>query len=85
MGVPEWVVTNVVAQNDCTLLLDFADGSRKIFSVRPLLEKEIYLPLRNPGFFMQAKVECGTVVWNSEVDIAPEYLYENGVAITALT
>ena len=81
MGVPEWVVTNVVAKKDYTLLLDFADGSRKLFCVRPLLEKAIYAPLRNLGFFLQAKVECGTVVWNSEVDIAPEYLYENGVEV----
>ncbi len=33
---------------------------------------------KNPGFFMKAKVECGTVVWNDELDIAPEHLYEAG-------
>lgn len=25
---------------------------------------------------MKAKVECGTVVWSDEIDIAPEHLYE---------
>ncbi|MBQ5439275.1 MAG: DUF2442 domain-containing protein, partial [Clostridia bacterium] len=38
--------------------------------------KSIYFPLKNIGFFMSVKAECGTVVWNDDVDIAPEHLYE---------
>ena len=30
---------------------------------------------------MKATVKGGTVAWNDEIDIAPEYLYENGEEI----
>ena len=71
-----WVVKEVRAKKDYTLLLTFADGTKKVYNARPLLEKAIYSPLKNPAFFLCAKVECGTVVWNDDVDIAPEHLYE---------
>lgn len=76
MKVPAWVVKDVQPNEDYTLLLTFADGEKKIYNARPLLDKEIYSKLRNPAFFLCAKAECGTVVWNNDIDIAPEHLYE---------
>lgn len=76
MKTPVWVVREVQPREDYTLLLTFADGAKKIYNARPLLEKEIYSQLRSPTFFLGAKAECGTVVWNDDVDIAPEHLYE---------
>ena len=76
MKSPVWVVKEVQPKEDYTLLLTFADGTKKVYNARPLLEKAIYSPLKNLAFFLCAKVECGTVVWNDEVDIAPEHLYE---------
>lgn len=78
MKTPKWTVTSVVAKPDYTLWLTFADGSRKVYNARPLLEKPIYEPLKSLPFFLTARVECGTVVWSDEVDIAPEHLYECG-------
>jgi len=37
--------------------------------------------LRNPSFFMTAKAECGTVVWNDDIDIAPEHLYDASIPV----
>ena len=71
-----WVVKEVQPKENYTLLVTFSDGIKKIYDARPLLEKAIYFPLKNLSFFMSAKVECGTVVWNDDVDIAPEHLYE---------
>ena len=76
MKDPNWVVRSVQAKNDYTLILSFADGSTKIYDARPLLEKNIYTKLNNPIFFSKAKVECGTVVLNDDIDISPEHLYE---------
>jgi hypothetical protein len=42
------------------------------------LEKPVFSDLKNIVFFLCARVDCGTVVWNDEIDIAPEYLYECG-------
>lgn len=76
MKNPVWVVKNVEAKADYTLHLTFADGEKKVYNARPLLKKPIYSQLNNLAFFMGARAECGTVVWNDDIDIAPEHLYE---------
>lgn len=76
MKSPAWVVKAVQPKEDYTLLLTFADGAKKIYNARPLLEKTIYSQLHNLAFFLSAKAECGSVVWNEDIDIAPEHLYE---------
>lgn len=76
MKTPAWVVREVQPKEDYTLLLTFADGSKKVYNARPLLEKAIYSQLNNLPFFLCAKAQYGTVVWNDDIDIAPEHLYE---------
>ncbi len=78
MKTPVWVVTDVQPKEDYTMLITFADGAKKIYNARPLLEKAIYAQLKSLAFFLGARAECGTVVWNDDVDIAPEHLYEQG-------
>ena len=82
MRKPVWVVRAVHPQSDYKLRLTFANGERRIYDARPLLDKSIYSQLRNPAFFLKATVDCGTVVWSDEVDIAPEHLYECSVPET---
>lgn len=60
---------------------DLCGRNKKIYDARPLLKKNIYAQLNNLIFFMSAKVDCGTVIWNDDVDIAPEHLYENSIPI----
>ncbi len=79
MKTPDWVVENVEAKNDWTLCLSFANGVNKVFDMKPLLSKAMYEQLRNISLFKTAKAECGTVVWNDVIDIAPEYLFENSI------
>ena len=76
MKTPAWVVKSVYPKENYTLLLTFADGSKKVYNARPLLDKSIYAPLKNLSFFLKAKTEYDTVVWNDELDIVPEHLYE---------
>ena len=81
MKTPVWLVDAVKAQEDYTLLITFASGEQRIYNARPLLEKVIYSPLKNMAFFLGAKAEYGTVIWNDDVDIAPEHLYECSLPI----
>lgn len=81
MSVPKWVVKNVQANKDYTLLITFSSGEQRIYDARPLLSKAIYNNLKNLPFFLSAKAECGTVVWNEDTDIAPEHLYECSVPV----
>lgn len=81
MSIPCWVVKEVHPQKDYTMIIFFADGSKKVYNACPLLEKKIYSQLKSLPFFMQAKASCGTVVWNDDIDIAPEFLYEQSITI----
>lgn len=78
--LPEWVVLEVVPHEDYTLSLKFADGSRKKFDMRPIINKgKVFKPLEDISFFMQAHEGGSGVVWDDQIDIAPETLYEEGV------
>ncbi len=81
MKTPVWVVREVTPKEDYTMNILFADGSKKIYDARPLLEKKIYKELHSLPFFLKARAEHGTVVWSDEVDIAPEHLYNCSVVI----
>lgn len=82
---PVWLVTSVIANSDYTLLLTFANGENRVYNAKPLLEKKIYEPLKNLSFFMNAKVDGDTVVWNDDIDIAPEHLYECSTPVGGTT
>ncbi len=76
MATPKWVVQEVVPRSDYTLLLTFANGEKKVYNAQPLLSKPLYAQLKSLPFFLGAKATCGTVVWNDDIDIAPEHLFE---------
>ena len=63
-----------------TLWLRFSTGETKTFNFAPLLSASGFQPLKDEELFRSVYVEYGIPVWsNGEIDIAPEYLYQNGV------
>jgi hypothetical protein len=74
-------VTTVVPKDNYVLLLTFSTGEKKAYDFRPMLNKPVYKALNNIALFKVAHIECGTVVWNDDIDIAPEWLYEKGVPV----
>ena len=73
-------VVSVRALEDYTLLLRFSTGETKTFNFAPLLNTGGFRPLSDENTFKSVYVEYGIPVWNNgEIDIAPEYLYQNGV------
>lgn len=81
VSTPIWVITEVVAQKNYTLLLTFANGEKRLYDANPLLEKPIYAPLKNLSFFMNVQIAGDSIAWNDELDIAPEHLYESSILI----
>ena len=81
MNNPAWVVKDVKPQKDYMLLLTFEDGSEKMYDAKPLLQKALFKKLNNISFFMQAKVQYGTVIWDEDTDIAPEHLYDVSIPV----
>jgi Protein of unknown function (DUF2442) len=67
--------TTVKPNRNYTLDLTFANGEERVFDVIPYLEYPAFQALKSVNLFMQARVEHHTVVWNEEIDMAPENLY----------
>lgn len=83
MAVPNkanWFVEAVSPRRDYTLLIDFANGERRVYDARELLSDRSFAPLKSIEFFMLAHRAGHSVVWNDEIDISPEYLFENSHA-----
>lgn len=60
---------------DYSLKVTFNNGELRRFDVRPYLDYPAFEALKASSLFAQAHVAHNTVVWNEEVDIAPESLY----------
>lgn len=76
MGKFNWSVVTASPHEDYTIDVKFRDGTGGSFDALPLLDLRPYAPLKNPVLFMTAHAERGTVVWNDDLDIAPERVYE---------
>lgn len=62
------------------LWLRFTNEETKIFDCNKLIEKKAYTPLKDKEVFNSVYIDYGSIVWqNGDIDIAPEYLYENSM------
>ena len=77
----KWV-TSAKSLNGYRLALTFNDGSQRVFDFEPLIEQyPVFSSLRDKSIFDHFDLDGWTVTWmNGDIDIAPEYLYENSVA-----
>jgi len=76
-------VVNVNANTDYTLLLEFKNGARKIYDIRPLLDFGVFKELRDPSYFRQVKPFMGTISWPHGQDICPDTLFLDSKPITS--
>jgi len=68
-------VKSVRTQEDYRLLLTFENGERRIFDVKPYLDKGVFTRLRNVAEFKTARVVSGSVEWHGEIDLSYDTLY----------
>jgi Protein of unknown function (DUF2442) len=57
------------------LEIKFANGELKIMDMNPYLAYPAFQALTEKPLFMQARIAHHTVIWNDDIDIAPESLY----------
>lgn len=81
MSNANWIVKNVVPNDDFTLTLTFITGEKKIYDAKQLFSHKFFEPLKDINLFKKAHVDGHTVAWNDLLDIDPEDLYDEGVPI----
>lgn len=74
---PDAVAVSVVSPYQ--LRVRFDNGETRLFDATPLLERKCYAKLRNQAFFNLAGIQYGCVTWPDNIDIDPDWLYNDSV------
>lgn len=73
-------ICDVRPLEDYKLFLKFNNGEERIFDVKPLLEKQVYSPLKDLELFNKVHIIYDyTIAWNNEIDMCPDSLYLSSV------
>ena len=73
-------ISGVRAMDDYLLWIRFNTGEARVFDFKPLLDSPAFAPLADKAVFRDVYIDYGIPVWNDgDIDISPEYLYENSV------
>jgi len=79
-------ITSLATLPDYVLLVGFQSGEFRQFDLKPLIAK--YTPFKSltevSGLYESAKIDTGGygIVWNDDLDISADGLYEKGVPCT---
>ena len=78
MNHPLYQITSFEQIAPYSLRLQFNDGLSRLIDFAPILEGELFGPLRDPSFFAQVRLdpEVHTVVWPSGADFDPATLHD---------
>ena len=77
-------IKNVTPLKDFKLSIQFAEGITKIYDMKKLIENnKIFLELKDINLFDSVEVDIGGygVIWNDDIDISCDDLFENGEKI----
>lgn len=78
-------IKNVAPLPDFKLSVQFSEGVTKLYDLKPLFEKiSVFRDLKeNPTEFDSVSVDVGGygIVWNDDLDLSCDELWENGVAV----
>lgn len=79
------IIKNIYAISEYRLCIQFSEGETKIYDVKPLMKKyDVYKALEDKELFECVGMDVGGygVVWNDEIDISCNELFENGTSVT---
>ena len=68
-------IKDVNPNSDYTLTLVFDNGERKVFGVKPYLEKGIFGELKDLKVFNTVRPFLGSIEWPHGQDFCPDTLY----------
>jgi hypothetical protein len=72
-------VIEVQAKKDYQISLNFEDGEKKTFDVKPYLDKGIFKELKDQDYFNKVRVFLNSIAWPNGQDFDPDHLYVDGI------
>jgi hypothetical protein len=81
MNIPK--IKTARAIDNRHLIVEFDNDELRRYDITPLLDREMFAPLKDFAFFKNVQVEPGgyAVYWNSEIDISEWEVWRNGSEI----
>jgi len=78
-------ITDVIAQDDFSLLLSFDNGEKRRFDMRPVIRPgTVFAFLEKPEHFRRVYLEdCSVVSWDVDPEIDSNVVWNNKVDISA--
>ena len=74
-------VVAVTPLEDHALMLQFNNGEQRRLDMRPYLAHGVFECLHVPAFFALAQADHGTVGWPGGIDLDPDSVYLDSVAV----
>ena len=74
-------VVAVTPLDEHALLVQFNNGEQRRLDVRPYLAFGVFERLREPAFFQLAQSDHGAVTWPGGIDLDPDSVYLESVAL----
>lgn len=68
-------VKHVRPLDDYQLEMVFENGERRLFDVKPYLQRGLFVRLQNRAAFQAARVVAGSVEWPGDLDLSYDTLY----------
>ncbi len=65
-----------------SIICTFNNGEKKKVDISALFHLPIFAELKDMSEFLKFGLDPFTVCWDNGADIAPNYLYSNGVSIS---
>ena len=72
-------VIDVKPLDDYKLELTFENEEKRLFDMKPYLNKGIYNELKDESMFRTARVSFDSIEWANKADIDPEFLYKKSI------
>ena len=76
-------VKHVRPLDDYQLEMVFENGERRLFDVKPYLQRGLFVRLQNRAAFQSARVVAGSVEWPGDLDLSYDTLYLESRPIAA--
>ncbi|WP_297482347.1 DUF2442 domain-containing protein [Sulfurimonas sp.] len=68
-------IIDVKAQDNYEILLSFENGEKKVFDMKPYIDKVFFKQLQDKTYFKTVKPYFDSIQWANGQDLSPDTLY----------